>query len=93
MGLGFTVQSPHRTILTYFYDYPADIERQLEVGEVTTVPRKGDVIYLDTQYLPERKKFEVTEVTWSPDRDCEWIVGARERPKMITWVGVVLVSV
>jgi hypothetical protein len=69
------MQGPHKTILTYFYgevDKNGDCPT-LEVGEVTCVPRVGELVYIGND-----KPREVSSVTWSPD--------SGGRP--ITWVGV-----
>ena len=81
------MQGPHRTILTYFWG-PPDDESILEVGEVSCVPRKGDVVYL----LKER--YVVEQVSWTPDptmfEEYNRQDMAARRPLMTTWVAALL---
>ena len=72
------MQGPHKTILTYFWgevDANGD-EPQLEVGEVSCVPRVGEGVYIEKA----KSHFVVESVSWTPDPG----------GLPITWVGVVL---
>lgn len=56
------MQGEHRTILTYFWGSAnTEGDPNLEVGEVTCVPRVGDTVFIVD------KEFIVKTVSWTPD--------------------------
>lgn len=81
------MQGPHRTILTYFYgEVDADGDcPQLEVGEVTCVPRVGERVWIE----PTGQFWDVESVAWTPDRRCfEKDEYGNGPSNTITWVAV-----